>query len=237
MCTVTFWPRKRGYILGMNRDEQRARPHGLPPEEFRVSGRRVFHPREPSGGTWIAANETGTAFALINWYSIASRVHGEAVSRGQVVLALRDVDSPEEAASRLGTLPLSSMNPFRLIGFFKSQAVVSEWRWNRDELLTVRHEWEPAQWASSGYDEPSAQRIRSEAFCAARRESDAGSVAWLRRLHSSHGGEPGPFSTCMHRPDAVTVSYTEVQDSDEGIAMRGTSQAPCECPLHAGGVD
>ncbi len=237
MCTVTFWPRKRGYILGMNRDEQRSRPHGLPPGEFDVSGRRVFHPREPSGGTWIAANETGTAFALINWYSIAARVHGESVSRGQVILALRDADSPEEAASRLRTLPLSSMNPFRLIGFFKSQAVVWEWRWNRDELLSERHAWEPAQWASSGYDEPAAQRTRSEAFCAARREPDAGSVTWLRRLHSSHGGEPGPFSTCMHRPDAVTVSYTEIEDSDVGIAMRGTERALCESPSPVGCVD
>src|SRR6266853_2821052 len=74
MCTVTFIARRRGYCLGMNRDEKLARPTGLPPRKKMVNGRAVISPSEPGGGTWIALNDQGATLALINWYSIIARV-------------------------------------------------------------------------------------------------------------------------------------------------------------------
>jgi len=88
MCTVTFSPRQRGYALAMNRDEQLTGAVGLPPCESIVYGRRVLAPSEPGGGTWILLNESGVTFALINWYSISSRVKIKTVSRGEVVRAV-----------------------------------------------------------------------------------------------------------------------------------------------------
>ena len=43
---------------------------------------------------------------------------------------------------------------------------------------------------------------------AARNQKFEGRLNWLRRLHRSHLPERGPFSICMHRSDAATVSYT-----------------------------
>lgn len=228
MCTVTFWPKKRGYLLGMNRDEQRTRPLGLPPVESEAEGLKVVHPSEPAGGTWISVNQLGTTIALINWYSIPGRAKGTAVSRGQVVLATRAAKSSEGVANRLASLPLAEMNPFRLIGMFEDERAAFEWRWDRETLSAQRQPWEPRQWISSGHDEPAAQRVRSAAFDMARLESDAGSTAWLRRLHSSHLPECGPFSTCMHRVDAATVSYTEVSSGEPGVSMHHTAAAPCQ---------
>src|ERR1041385_4155686 len=51
MCTVTFIGRKKGYCLGMNRDEKRTRIAGLPPGMKRVNGHAVICPSEPGGGT------------------------------------------------------------------------------------------------------------------------------------------------------------------------------------------
>jgi len=234
MCTVTFIARKRGYALGMNRDEKLARVQGLPPTERLVESRRVICPSEPGGGTWIALNETGVTFALINWYSIAARVNGSATSRGEIVAAVGALDDESNAAVRLKQLPLKRINPFRLIGIFPTTQQVVEWRWDLICLATARHRWKSQQWISSGFDEPTAQRARSKTFQQARRQRSAGSLDWLRRLHRSHAPQSGPFSTCMHRADAATVSYTEVAVSLRQSTMlyhAGTPCQTCECSV------
>jgi len=220
MCSVTFWPTPRGYLLGMNRDENLRRPAGLPPARFVVDGRNVVHPREPGGGTWISLNDGGVSFALVNWYAIEARAPQPAVSRGSVVIAVRDCLSPESAADRLAQLPLIRMNSFRLLGLFPRQQSVCEWRWNLETLSSQYHPWSSQQWCSSGCDEPTAQRIRGAVFASSRKEPDAGTIPWLRRLHASHYPACGPFSTCMHRTDAATVSYTENEVGDNLIVTR-----------------
>lgn len=219
MCSVTFWPTGRTYRLAMNRDEQLTRIAGLPPARFVTKGRIALHPSEPGGGTWISVNDSGVSLALINWYSITQRAPQPTVSRGEVVMTMRDVSRVEEASRMLAAMPLTQINPFRLIGVFSKHESVCEWRWNQQHLEEIVHEWSPQQWLSSGFDEPAAQRIRSDTFSARRHDPDAGEAVWLRRLHGSHTPESGPFSTCMHRADAATVCYTEIKISDEQAVM------------------
>src|SRR3954465_12348029 len=96
MCTVTFIARKRGYCLGMNRDEKLTRPIGLPPKKKSVNGHTVISPSEPGGGTWIAVNDRGATLALINWYSITARVTPSKVtSRGGIVNSVSGASSAE----------------------------------------------------------------------------------------------------------------------------------------------
>src|SRR5213595_3424829 len=106
MCTVTFILRRRGYCLGMNRDEKLTRPTGLPPKRQMMNGHAVISPSEPGGGTWIAVNDHGATLALINWYSITARVGGKAVGRGEVVNSVSAAISPDFADSALSGLPL-----------------------------------------------------------------------------------------------------------------------------------
>jgi hypothetical protein len=214
----------------MNRDEQRSRVTGLPPAQFVLGERTVMHPREPGGGTWISVNDRGVCFALINWYAISDRAPLPTVSRGEVVLAVRACGSGSEAEPQVAGLPLSRMNPFRLVGFIEPEQRVLEWRWNLHELSVNHHPWSAGQWLSSGLDEPNAQRLRAAEYQRRRREPDAGSTEWLRRLHGSHAPECGPFSTCMHRDDAATVSYTEVEVGAAEVMMRHRN-----APLCAGG--
>lgn len=227
MCTVTFVPRRRGYALAMNRDEKLARVAGLPPKLREVNGWAVLSPSEPDGGTWIALNDSGATLALINWYSITARVKGETVSRGRVVNAVSTANTSDRAAAALALLSLHRINPFRLIGVFPAAKQIAEWRWDLEKLLQKKHPWKMRQWVSSGFDEPTAQRVRGKTFRNALHQKSAGSLDWLRRLHRSHLPEAGPFSICMHRADAATVSGTEVVVSARQALMRYHAGAPC----------
>lgn len=211
----------------MNRDEKLTRPTGRPPKMKTLNGRTVISPSEPVGGTWIALNDCGATLALINWYSILARVGYQAVSRGVVVNSVSAATSPNLADASLAELMLHRINPFRLIGVFPVTREVVEWRWNLEKLVRKNHRWNTHQWISSGFDEPTAQRVRSKTFRRAARQHSVGSLDWLRRLHRSHSPQAGPFSTCMHREDAATVSFTEVTVSSRHLAMRHHAGAPC----------
>ena len=227
MCTVTFLPRKRGYALAMNRDEKLTRATGLPPAKNLINGCAVLAPSEPGGGTWIALNDSGVTFALINWYSITARVKIETVSRGKVVNATCAAKTPDVAAAALARLPLQRINPFRLIGVFPVTRKIIEWRWNLKTLISKQHRWKDQQWISSGFNEPTAQRVRSRTFRAALKQKSAGTLGWLRRLHRSHLPQVGPFSTCMHRTDAATVSCFEITVFEHKATLRYYAGAPC----------
>lgn len=227
MCTVTFIARQRGYCLGMNRDEMLTRPAGLPPKRKQVNGRTVISPSEPGGGTWIAVNDHGATLALINWYSITARVGVKAVSRGEVINSLSAARAADAAHAALAGLPLDRINPFRLIGVYPVSREIVEWRWNLKHMVRKNLPWNSQQWISSGFDEPTAQRVRGESFQRALRQPSAGSLNWLRRLHRSHTPQAGPFSTCMHRADAATVSYTEVTVTSRQATLRHHAGAPC----------
>ena len=230
MCTVSFIARQRGYLLGMNRDEKLARVAGLAPAWRTVNRVRVLGPSEPGGGTWITLNENRVAFALINWYSIPARVSQRPVSRGEVVNAVSPFNTAESATAALKQLPLARVNPFRLIGVFPARRDIFEWRWDLKRLVCKKHRWQTQQWISSGFDEPTAQRERTRTFHRALRQRSAGGLDWLRRLHRSHTPQAGPFSTCMHRADAATVSYTEITVTAGTVEMRYHAGAPCQNP-------
>ena len=228
MCTITFIPRPRGYHLGMNRDEQLTRRAALPPRKRIMNGLAVFAPSELGGGTWISLNEHRVTFALINWYSVLARVSGKAVSRGVVVNSVSATISVDSAEAALDKLLLHRINPFRLIGIFPATNEITEWRWNMHQLVQKRHSWKSHQWISSGFNELAAQRVRGRTFRLAQKQKSAGSLDWLRRLHRSHAPETGPCSTCMHRADAATVSYTEISVSSSVAVMRYHAGAPCQ---------
>jgi hypothetical protein len=236
MCTVTFIPRQAGYCLAMNRDEQLTRVAGLPPARRFIGGRAVLCPSEPDGGTWISLNDSRASFALINWYSVAARVKRNPISRGEVVNAVSAAASFDAGDAELVRLPLARVNPFRLIGVFPERRELAEWRWDLKALGRKHHRWKARQWVSSGFDEPAAQRIRGDTFQKALKQPAAGTLSWLRRLHRSHSPEAGPFSTCMHRSDAATVSYTEITAFPADARLRYHAAAPCNALSASGRV-
>lgn len=227
MCTVSFIARQRGYLLAMNRDEQLTRAKSLPPKVISASGRKVICPSEPCGGTWIAVNDTGVTFALINWYSVPTRLLKNPISRGGIVNFVKAQSSSTVTAEIMAGLPLKQTNPFRLIGIFPRAQEIVEWRWNLNRLGRKDHSWQARQFISSGFDESEAQLVRSQMFRQAMRLKSAGTPAGLQRLHRSHTPACGPFSTCMHRAGAATVSYAEIHVGSKIVSMTYHAGAPC----------
>jgi hypothetical protein len=227
MCTVIFSPRRGGFALGMNRDEQISRETAFPPARHQVGGRQAIFPHEKSGGTWIGINDAGVCLALINWYSVPARVGQNPISRGKVVASLLSAVTTNAVDEMIAKLALKRMNPFRLIGIFRDEKKVMEWRWDRKKLARKTYGWNYGIWISSGFDEPGAQKTRKKVFTKALPQSSSGSLQWLRRLHRSHQLERGPYSICMHRDDAATVSYTEVTMTAHEGTLRYQAGSPC----------
>jgi hypothetical protein len=226
MCTVSFLPKSKGFYLAMNRDEKLDRFTALAPAIVELGSRRAVFPREPTGGTWISANDAGVCLALINWYRVAREPKHDPVSRGQIVRELAGKSNADEIASGVMKLTLRKLRPFRLIAIVPSEKLVTEWRWNLERLNRRNHEWQRQHWFSSGFDEGRAELERRHICDAAHARQSASGLNWLRQLHCSHAPARGPFSICMHRPDAATVSYTEVAVSGRRATMR-YKPGPC----------
>ena len=241
MCTVSFLPSPQGFYLAMNRDEKRGRVAALPPEIVEFENHRVLFPREPTGGTWISANDAGVCLALINWHRVKREPNNGVRSRGEVIRKLVGISTPDEISTAVKKLPLRKLRPFRLIAIVSAENRVIEWRWNLNRLSVRKQSWESRHWFSSSFDEPRAEVERAK-VCASfvAGGGDPGSarvrtgvnaagysLKWLRHLHRSHEPERGPFSICMHRPTNATVSYTEVAVSGRSVVMRYKDGAPC----------
>src|SRR5262245_15375516 len=232
MCTLTLIPTTDGYLAAMNRDELRNRPIAYAPQVRTRNGVEALYPTEPSGGTWIAANRYGDLLALLNW---DDKVRSQDVppittSRGLQIPELVGASSFEATTCILEGLSLGCVLPFRLIGFFPAEKTVTEWSWDGSRKHQRTLPWVRGHWFSSSLSDRAAAQQRGTACEAAAAEPDFGTAKSSRLLHSSHIPAPGPFSVCVHRADAATVSYTEVVCQKRSVMMRYVSGNPCRKP-------
>src|SRR5947209_9455976 len=131
MCPVSFTSHSSGYYVGMNRDERFSRHAALPPRVFDSNTPHAVYPFEPNGGTWIAVNDTGIAFALIN--RNISVGYEQKRSRGEIIPALVHSSLPA-IEERLMMLPLTGTLPFLLIVIAFPQRKLCESLWDGSEL-------------------------------------------------------------------------------------------------------
>jgi hypothetical protein len=214
-------------MLAMNRDEQVSRPPALSPRSHQTGLHKSLYPSEPSGGTWVGINDAGLGLALINWYSKPQRDRALCVSRGIVIPHLLAADDLADIGAFFSDLPLTQINPFRLIAVSLAGRAVREWRWDGTVLQCRRQGWQRRHWFSSGFDEALVNRKRAALVRAAAAAAPAQTPGWLRKLHHSHQPERGAFSVCMHRGEAQTVSTTEILASRRQAEMRYTAGSPC----------
>ena len=215
----------------MNRDEQVSRGRALAPRRHWTGTRASLYPSETSGGTWIGASDAGLSLALVNWYAKPQRDRALCVSRGIIIPHLLAAENLVELAVLFADLPLAKINPFRLIAASAKERQLREWRWDGMALTCKRFGWRRRHWFSSGYDEALTNKRRAIVVRGAAKSSPT--PAWLRKLHQSHLPERGPFSICMHRAEAKTVSYTEIVATKSGATMRYAPGSPCTAKLGA----
>ena len=224
MCTLSFLPTKDGYVVSMNRDEKLSRHAGAIPEIRNLVGLKAICPLDVEGGTWIAVTETGVTWALLNRNPTWQREKRR--SRGVVILsALRSQTNEKELVE---PELLQAVMPFRLVRIEDVAHSILEWIWDGQKIALLDYPWQANNWFSSGQSDELASQIRGNTFAESRHDRDWGTVEWLRRMHRSHAPERGAFSICVHRPDAQTVSYSEIQVSRDLVTMNYSAGPPCE---------
>jgi hypothetical protein len=243
MCTLSVITRDNGYLLAMNRDEKIARGAGEGPEIQDLSGTTAIYPSDGAGGTWIGANEYGISLTLLNWNDIVRRPLDirKARSRGRIIPALGSSPRMAELQAAFCVSDLERIQPFRLVGIFPSEQTIGEWHWDESRLTFQAQGWHSRHWFSSSLSDRHAESFRGAACHNAQNESDTGSAPWLRRLHASHAGGPGPFSLCVHRNDVRTLSYSEVMVTSTSVQMAHFQGSPCAMtqihPIEIGRAD
>jgi hypothetical protein len=210
----------------MNRDERLARPAAYPPRITGAGTVQAVYPREDTGGTWIGANEIGISFALLNRNGVPEGTP-KLRSRGEVIPSLLECCNRNEAEQRIRAMNLRDIFPFRLIGFFPAENAICQWNWDTEKLEMFHLPWRARHWFSSGISDELAREVRGLTCTEAWKMHAAGSLTWLRQLHASHAPDQGSFSLCMHRQDAATVSYTEIECGPKTLTMRYRAGQPC----------
>lgn len=241
MCTIAMLPGSPGHLLlAGNRDELltrgRARPPGGPVPLGEVNA--LFPVDADAGGTWIGANDAGLAMTLLNNYqaSAAFTPRGEPLSRGAIIGALLEVTALEAARDHLHRWlegRLERLRPFVLaIGHADPTPRALVARWDGDDLSCEGADL-PLLLVSSSVALEEATRRRLDALAPLTEVS-----RWDEHAHpeevSRHFAQcaptPGPFTVCMAREDARTVSHTRVEVTPERVRMVYFDGPPCEDP-------
>jgi hypothetical protein len=219
MCTLSWQSDASGYELFFSRDERRTRALAEAPRESRARGVRYLAPTDPQGGgAWLSVNEHGLSLALLNRYELRVPARGALASRGGIVLALAGVASPEAAESELRELPLTRYAPFDL-AVFAPGAPVQRLGWDGHALEIEDELCSPL--ASSAVAAREARDWR------VRRSSELRGEAF----HSDHCAARPELATCMHRPDAETVSLSRIRVTPTRVAFAYAPGAPCRSRL------
>lgn len=227
MCTLTALPRSllsrssrlQPLLLRVacNRDERLARAEALPPVHWIAGSRQVLMPIDPqSGGTWIAANDAGVVFALLNSNGGRTQPTGE-VSRGTIIPAIVEAASVSDALEHAQALPVERYAPFRLVLFDRYQLVEC---WQSGDRIRHRRSFlnGAVMRTSSGLGDAIVSGPRRALFQRFFRDPDDPCAA-QDRFHQHRWIGREDISVNMRRADACTVSHTVVEVGVDWISM------------------
>lgn len=219
MCTVSWVHHDGGYDLLCNRDEKHTRARAVQPIFASRNGVRYLAPLDGDcGGTWISVNEFGVAICLLNG---ATKRTGRA-SRGHVVTAVADSWCVDEVVRRLVAVDLDAFAPFVIAALRPGQSMVIDWDGEQRHVDLRPERRMPL--VSSSFDPVTVrERRRAEFECVATTLD----VESLYSFHTSHGTQRGPYSPCMHRADAQSVSFSWVKVGSGEIDFLYSPDAPC----------
>jgi hypothetical protein len=166
-------------------------------------------PLDPdSGGTWIAANDTGVAFAILNVNPGWPVPAGE-ISRGLIIPALVASTTVTEALRRAQELRVECYAPFRLLLFDRYQ-LVECW----PDAGRIRHRrsflYGAVMRTSSGLGDAVVARPRRALFNRFFRNPDDPCAA-QDSFHEHVWPGREEVSVNMRRAEARTVSHTIVE--------------------------
>ncbi len=204
MCTLTFLPKDKGYIVTQNRDESPKR--GRPDFPFR-SGNLVY-PRDPDGdGTWMLTDGEYVICVLNGAYVPYDRNPPYRHSRGllpKIALENKPVGLTAEDAAGL--------EPFSVFLFHHS--IIKRFSWDGSELYTEEFETNRTHiWQSAPLYTQSMQSTRKMWFEDWLDNNPTPGQNSVLDFHLNGGEGVGETNICMYRPGVQTTAITQVSIS------------------------
>jgi hypothetical protein len=232
MCTVsvilpgsllTPLPDSPRCRIVFNRDERRDRPRAEAPTVSRGTRTRSAMPVDLAGpGTWIAVNDAGLVFALLNAEERNGRQAesvkaADLMSRGLIIPQFVDAISMDDVRQRARQLAWRRHRGFRLFVFGATSKFL-EVRPLSDGLAILDRTIQTTFMATSSSQEPAeAARLRRNLFQGLVPRPDPE----LQDIFHAHRWRSCPeYSVLMSRPDACTVSRTVVECFADHASLR-----------------
>ena len=218
MCTVTYHPYEKGFILTSNRDEA---PHRSPTSISTLTGpdgQTLYLPKDTGGGSWIVASSSGRCACLLNGGFELHRSKGPYKrSRGLVVL---DSFAYSSIADFWDHYDWEGIEPFTLIHL--DEGKVFEGRWDGHRYwLTKKDATQPHLWASATLYDADQRAERAGWFRDQLCYFEVQTPQTLREFHLTGGNGDRKNDLVMQRPEGVqTVSISQLTLNDDGLAMR-----------------
>ncbi|MCF7980982.1 MAG: NRDE family protein [Pseudomonadales bacterium] len=223
MCTLTWLKDESGYQVLFNRDELKSRQRALPPQLHRQGPVTYIAPTDPdAGGSWISTNQFGITLCLLNHYQAPIPMAQENwISRGLLIKDLADKSTTQAILSHLAQRGLSQYKPFDLL-IFSLRQLPLQISWDGLNLNKKTNPDMPL--TSSSFNTTSVIRNRISQLTS----TPPSSVKLLLDYHLGHLPEKGPYSVCMHRDDASTVSFSHIQVNNVSALFHYWDGPPCE---------
>jgi len=221
MCTITWIIEKESYEIFFNRDELRSRSEAHGPELFEEGVVRVIHPIDPDGsGSWICTNDRGISAALLNFnIPLEDKSYS---SRGSIITDICSQKTIEQMISRVNKLDLKSYRGFTLCLFEKKKNPLI-FRWDGETMKDIEA-IQPL--TSSSVKLPEVKMNREFLYCKMIEEFGDNRETHLS-YHKSHIPEKSYLSTCMHRKDAETVSFSHIKSGMKKIEFDYFGKSLC----------
>ncbi|MDP4527689.1 NRDE family protein [Alkalimonas delamerensis] len=217
MCTLSWWYQQGQLHILFNRDERKNRARAHAPQRISQQGVDAIMPIDPDGGgSWVAANDRGQVFCLLNDYAAAYQpAAGIRRSRGLLLKALAHSLDWQALDAMLQPEQLGCYAPFRLLLFVGQQEPLL-WHWDGSQL---RQQLAPSSPLSSS-SALSGLIPRLRAWHWQRVMARSPSLQTLQRLHRK-AAPFGAFSgIAMQRSQVQTVSMTQVTIEAGSIRMQ-----------------
>ena len=172
-------------------------------------------------------NQYGVSFCLLNGQCHEKRQRGpNYVSRGLVLSKLLAARSLSEACERAWSIDLSRYAPFTLLILEAGQhASAVEWNGQDKAIIPYADAYMPL--TSSAVDPEGVRLRRQKEFQSSHKSPESLNSRMLLNFHRSHGAGADAYSTCMHRADAETVSFSWVKVMHSEAKFFYSLAAPC----------
>lgn len=228
MCTVTWLRQADGYVLLCNRDESHTRKPAAGPRVGERRGVAFVAPRDGDhGGSWIGVNQFGLTLCLLNRYGDSNpEAEWTFTSRGLLLTDLLDSERSQELQRRVGNVDLGRFRPFTMAVLAVGEpALLIDWT-GRECSVQPNAEISMLLTSSSLLGSK-ARELRERQFHKMMSQAGKVDAELLYRFHRSHAPAAGPYSVCMHREDAATVSLSAVTVTPQVVELSYQGDCPC----------